>query len=229
MLPDQLDWHLFRRRRLARNLPAFSASVKAYATRDCEFEGFNRISGKTVMQSVRLGRGSYTNSARLNTATVGRFTSIGFEALVGVGEHPTDRHSTHPLFYSTENPLGVRWVDTQGFDERASVHIGSDVWIGARAVILGGVRIGHGAVVAAGAVVTQDVAPYSIVGGVPARVLRMRCDEDTVAALLDLQWWNAPMLTLQRCAAYIGMPIGFQIDPALNALLGSERDKEAWA
>ena len=68
--------------------------------------------------------------------------------------------------------------------------IGNDVWIGSRAIVLQRVRIGHGAVVAAGAVVTQDVAPYTIVGGVPARILRKRFDDDVIRSLADWQWWD---------------------------------------
>ena len=67
---------------------------------------------------------------------------------------------------------------------------GNDVWIGHNAVIMAGVTLGHGAVVGAGAVVTHDVAPYEIVGGVPARHIGWRYDEDTIAALLRIQWWD---------------------------------------
>ena len=81
------------------------------------------------------------------------------------------------------------------------VTIGSDVWIGARAMIVDGVHVGHGAVVAAGAVVTKDVEPYSIVGGVPARVLRYRFPPEVIAGLLEIEWWNWPYHRIQERAA----------------------------
>ena len=72
------------------------------------------------------------------------------------------------------------------------ITIGSDVWICTRAMILQGVTIGHGAIVAAGAVVTKDIAPYAVAGGVPAQVIRSRFDEKTIAALLRIKWWEWP-------------------------------------
>lgn len=229
MLPDKIDWILFRRRRLVRSLPAFSVSMNAYVTRNCIFEGHSRLAGHSVMQAVRMGRGSYVNSARLNTVSVGRFTSIGFDALIGAGEHPLDRFSTHPVFYSPVNPLKLKWVGSSLFNESAPVSLGSDVWIGARAVVLGGVRIGHGAVVAAGAVVTRDVEPYSVVGGVPARPIRERFPAEIASELLDLQWWNAPLSVLERHAALIGSSLSANSLLELRNALGVERDSEAWA
>ena len=75
-------------------------------------------------------------------------------------------------------------------EESGMTEIGNDVWIGDRTVIMSGVKIGDGAIVAAGAVVTKDVPPYAVVGGVPARVIKYRFDEATIRRLLDLQWWK---------------------------------------
>ena len=78
------------------------------------------------------------------------------------------------------------------WDNKGDIVIGNDVWIGYEAVIMAGVRIGDGAVIAARAVVTRDVPPYTIVGGVPARVIRRRFDADTVARLQEMRWWTGP-------------------------------------
>jgi hypothetical protein len=103
------------------------------------------------------------------------------------GEHRTDLVSTYPLrTLLTGSAENVDAID------KGSITIGSDVWLGTRAVVMSGVTVQHGAVVAAGAVVTRDVPPYAIVGGVPARVIRYRFDERTIRALLAIAWWEWP-------------------------------------
>ena len=106
-------------------------------------------------------------------------------------------HSLHslatysfPIFYEE---WGLDTADiTTAWDNKGDIVIGNDVWIGYEAVILSGVTIGDGAVIGARAVVTKDVPPYTIVGGVPAKPIRMRFPEEVVAALQKLQWWNWP-------------------------------------
>lgn len=91
----------------------------------------------------------------------------------------------------------TRYVDTEG---RFKVVIGNDVWIGAYAKIVEGVRIGDGAVIAAGAVVTKDVPPYAIVGGVPAKIIKYRFEEKQIKQLLELKWWNKDIAWLKTHA-----------------------------
>ena len=115
------------------------------------------------------------------------------------GTHPVDdRLSTHPCFYSLTKQAGFTYVNEQLYDEllfcgddsRYRVEIGSDVWVGARVVIIGGVRIGHGAVVATGSVVTKDVEDYAIVGGVPAKHIRFRFSAEMRVSLMSERWWD---------------------------------------
>ncbi len=82
---------------------------------------------------------------------------------------------------------------TEAWDHRGDIVIGNDVWIGYEAVVLSGVTIGDGAIVAARSVVTKDVPPYTIVGGVPARPIRKRFGQETIGALLELKWWDWPL------------------------------------
>lgn len=229
MLPDRINWLLRRRKALSQALPNFKASFASYATADCKFEGHNSLAGSSFLQHTSLGTGTYANAARLNSAVAGRFCSIGFDAIVGVGEHPLDRISSHPLFYSSSNPLGVAWVGDNSFSEVQSVHIGSDVWIGARAIVLGGVKIGSGAVIAAGALVTKEVPPYAVVAGVPAKVIRFRFDDEVIAALLDLRWWDAPVDSIRKCAVIVGSASNLSLIDVLRESLGEERRKEAWS
>ena len=87
--------------------------------------------------------------------------------------------------------------------------IGADVWVGARATIVAGVRIGIGAVIGTGSVVTHDVPPYSIVAGVPAKVVRYRFSEDVIEKLLDSKWWELPDTVIKKAATEFKDPIKF--------------------
>lgn len=124
--------------------------------------------------------------------TVGRFCSIadGVEILLG-GNHPSDIVTTYPFFAFPDLWPGAPRPDGYPFS-KGDVVIGSDVWIGTGATILSGVTVGSGAVIAARAVVAKDVPPYAIVAGNPARVVKMRFDEATAAALLASRWWDLP-------------------------------------
>lgn len=86
--------------------------------------------------------------------------------------------------------MGISWTDHNSYDEFKEIYIGNDVWIGQRAMVMGGVRIGNGAVVGAGAVVTKDVPPYTIVGGVPAKIIRYRFSDKVVKKLQSSKWWD---------------------------------------
>ena len=132
---------------------------------------------------------NYDNSSRL---TIGRYCSFAAQvAIILGGEHRLDTVTTYP-FPEIADP----WPETENIPamtgSKGEVVIGSDVWVGFGATILSGVRIGHGAAIGARALVTRDVPPYAIVGGNPARTIRMRFDADTVARLLKLAWWDWP-------------------------------------
>ena len=127
---------------------------------------------------------------------IGRFCSIAPEVKNTIGIHPISEPyvSTSPMFFSLRKQTGKTFAKKQLFEElKDPIEIGHDCWIGQRAFIVGGVKIGIGAVVLAGAVVTKDVPPYAIVGGVPAKVLKYRYDDDTIKFLLKSEWWNRPI------------------------------------
>ena len=120
---------------------------------------------------------------------VGTYCSVGSELIVRRRDHPVDRPFLHPFFYNSR--LGLLTQDTIQQDEDNPLSIGNDVWIGDRVTILSGCRlIGNGAVIAAGAVVTKDVPAYAIVGGTPARVIRMRFGQDRITEIEASEWWN---------------------------------------
>ncbi|MDE6871395.1 MAG: CatB-related O-acetyltransferase [Bacteroidales bacterium] len=127
-------------------------------------------------------------------AVIGKFCSIGPEVLIGgLPSHPLNLKSTFPGFYQKDSSFyGVEPEYEYNEPEFKQVTIGNDVWIGARAMILDGVCVGDGAVIGAGAVVTKDVPPYAIVGGVPAKIIKFRFAEPEILDMLKSQWWNDP-------------------------------------
>lgn len=135
--------------------------------------------------------------ARLIHAHVGKYCSLAGDGAYGMGSHSLDYISTSSLFTSSRNGIRIKWTDKSSYEEYKEIHIGNDVWIGTRVLIMGGVNIGNGAVVAAGAVVTKDVPPYAIVGGVPARVIKYRFPEDVIAKLEASKWWTLDDETLK--------------------------------
>ena len=136
---------------------------------------------------------------------IGKFCSIacGAKFLFNSANHALRSLSnyTFPLFFE-EWGLNKKNV-ASAWDNKGDIIIGNDVWIGYEAVIMAGVHIGDGAVIAARAVVTKDVPPYTIVGGTPARKIRMRFEEETIAKLQQIQLWNWPVEKIRRSLPYI--------------------------
>lgn len=131
---------------------------------------------------------------------IGKFCSIacGARFLFNSANHAMGSLSTYPFPIFFEE-WGLRGEDVaSAWDNKGDIVIGNDVWIGYEAVVLSGVRVGDGAVIAARAVVTRDVPPYTIVGGVPARPIRQRFSDETVAALVKLKWWDWPYEAIAR-------------------------------
>jgi len=137
--------------------------------------------------------GNYTyisDNAIICNAIIGKFCSIGPNLICGWGIHPLNGISTHPMFYSINKQNGITLTQKTKVQEVKLTVIGNDVFIGMNVTILDGVNIGHGAVIGACSLVNKDVPPYAIVGGVPAKVIGYRFDEQTIEKLLAKQWWD---------------------------------------
>jgi acetyltransferase-like isoleucine patch superfamily enzyme len=142
------------------------------------------------LNNSELGNHSYVNSnTRISYAKVGKFCSIGPNVIIGMGIHPTHLISTHPAFYSN-NKVFKTFADKNYFREYEETVIGNDVWIGSHVKIIGGISIEDGAIIAAGAIVTKDVRPYEVVGGIPAKHIKFRFNENEISKLRSFKWWN---------------------------------------
>lgn len=169
------------------------------------FEGMSKIHRFTTFHG-HLGFGSYIGPHCYLSASIGRFTSIARNVSSNPGVHPYHEPfvSTSPCFYSlnpNHSQSGSTFATEQLFQEeryfdaskRIAISIGNDCWIGEGVFFVGGIIIGDGAMVLAHAVVTKNVPPYAIVGGVPAKIIGYRFDEETIKFLLNIRWWeNSP-------------------------------------
>lgn len=158
------------------------------------FGKYVKIFGDSIVYKSKIGDYTYAQTGcRIYNAIIGKFCSIGPEVSIAPGQHALDRITTHPTpYYDGELPLPKKYGGKDNsFDKSEIVFIGNDVWIGQRVTIMDGVKIGTGAIIGAGAVVTKDVRPFEIVGGVPARHIRYRFQEDdTNKIILKSEWWN---------------------------------------
>jgi acetyltransferase-like isoleucine patch superfamily enzyme len=171
------------------------------------FEPPARISRTQFHGATSIGAFSYTTDGNVYATHIGRYCSIARDINIGQTDHPMDWLSTSPTHFRNSFKIntGTEFEFKAQYDSdgptpeverkahlavRRTTNIGHDVWIGHGAILIGGVDVGHGAVIAAGAVVTRDVEPYSIVGGVPAKLIRKRFDDDTIDRLLASRWWD---------------------------------------
>jgi acetyltransferase-like isoleucine patch superfamily enzyme len=163
------------------------------------FEGMNKIHPDSYFKGM-MGYGSYIGWNSFLDAKIGRYSSIAPFVRCNIGKHPFTKFvSTSPVFYSkSQYKNGGTFTEMDRYEEtvyadkesKYGIVIGNDCWVGEGVFFVGGVTVGDGAVVLAHAVVDKDVSPYAIVGGVPAKIIKYRFDEDTIAFLMKIKWWE---------------------------------------
>lgn len=175
----------------------FGERVQTYNSR---YEGYNSIADYSLIRDSDIGYGTYLSRNCIVAKTaIGRYCSIANDVVIGVGHHPSSIWvSSYPAFYmditDVTNYTFHRGTEKYPPFRMASdgyyCKIGHDVWIGRGVTIVSGVTIGNGAIIGAGAVVLKNVAPYEIVGGIPAKHIRYRFTEQQIETLDKIQWWN---------------------------------------
>ena len=186
---------------MAKRRDALLSNFKIAESATLFYEAPIRLADVELRRDIKIGGFTYLHGGKINLLSqVGRFCSIAPGLVSGEASHPTDWLSTSPFQYTAEKFGFAGWDDDFQYRKRTKENcpsrfkpapvIGNDVWIGADVTLLNGVRIGDGAIVAAGAVVTRDVPSYAVVGGVPAQIIRMRFPSETIMRMLRLQWWK---------------------------------------
>lgn len=163
--------------------------------------------GATLSGYSRISVGRYSSItgpatdivANLEPVTIGAFSSIARNVTIQESNHRAERPTTFHIHFNILD--GDFRKDTVS---KGPIQIGNDVWVGAHCVILSGVNIGDGAMIAANSVVTSDVPPYAIVGGTPAKVLSYRFSPDVIDALLKLKWWTWPIEKIKANSEFFG-------------------------
>ncbi len=162
----------------------------AYVT-NTNFSGNNYVDRFCRIRNSSFGSYSYIGyNSDINNVQIGNYCSISSDVKIGLNSHPIHLFSTSPIFYSDTNPFGKK-INKISYDDSPKITvIKNDVWIGTNVIIMEGISIGNGSIIAAGSVVTKDIGEYEIVGGIPAKIIKKRFDKETIKKLSDSKWWE---------------------------------------
>lgn len=187
-------------------------SYGAMVDKKSVLHAFVKLFENVRIENSEIGKFTYIQTGSvIRNAVIGPYCSIAANVIVGPAQHPMHFLSTSPVFYDPRQPLPKFLNESVMYSEEVKfTRIGADVWIGEGVKILSPVIIGVGSIIAAGSVVTKDVLPYSIVGGVPAKFIKHRFDsQDLIDKLVQSEWWNLTEDELQRNSQYFSNPIIF--------------------
>lgn len=164
--------------------------LKPRAVKDSYVSKYSAIQGGSKFVNSSIDDHSFCGyDCVIQNTAIGKYCSIADNVKIGLSQHPVEWLGTSPVFYRNKDSISLKLALNEKL-EVMNTEIGSDVWIGHSAIIKAGVRIGHGSVIASGAVVTRNVQPYAIVGGVPANLIRYRFSSEVIEKLIKIEWWN---------------------------------------
>lgn len=205
-----MDLHFIRRfknhkkqKLLLKMFPDSQININCSYNGNTILEGKNIVCGGVNINDSKVGFATVIgNRTNLSNCIIGRFCSIANDVHVQPYTHPINFVSSYTSFFKTINnyPFGkgnTEFDEVLSLDNGKYIEIGNDVWIGEKVTIRGGVKIGDGAIIGMGAIVVKDVPPYAIVGGVPAKVIKYRFDEQTIQSLIRIKWWNWDIKTIE--------------------------------
>ncbi|MBO4980800.1 MAG: CatB-related O-acetyltransferase [Lachnospiraceae bacterium] len=164
--------------------------VRGRAVADSHIDKTSKIEAGSSIVGVHMGRHSFCGyDCTILSCKIGAFCSIANRVSIGLPSHPMEWVSTSPAFLERKDSIKMKYAK-HPYEITQEIVIGNDVWIGEGVFIKSGVKIGDGAVIGMGSVVTKDVPDYAIVAGVPAKIIRMRFEEDQILKLQKLKWWD---------------------------------------
>lgn len=190
----------FSLNRLKKQYQNKKISILMFYDKESVVSNKSRIQRFVILRKCVVSDYSYIGyNTNIYNASIGKFCSISKDVCIGLPSHPTKFISTSPLFVNVQNGTGYSWSKQDLFNSvPEKVVIGNDVWIGMKSTIMGGITIGNGAIIAAHSVVTKDVPPYAIVGGVPSKIIKYRFNDSIIETLQKSEWWNRSDDFLQK-------------------------------
>ncbi|ATD31833.1 acetyltransferase [Macrococcus sp. IME1552] len=179
-------------------------SPLAYIDDNCNLCNNVYIDRFCIIHNTQIGSYSYIGyGSSINKTIIGRYCSLASDIKIGLGKHPINLFSTSPIFYTHKNPFKININKYLEFNDESEItRIGNDVWIGANVIIKDGIIIGDGAIIGAGSVVTKNVEPYTIVAGVPAKMIRKRFDDKKIKELQASEWWKKTPIEIEKLDIY---------------------------
>jgi chloramphenicol O-acetyltransferase type B len=183
--------------------------LRGSALKNCSIHPTSKVESGCNLVNVTMNRHSFCGyDCEITNTEIGSFCSIANNVIIGGGMHPMDWVSTSPVFYEGRDSVKAKFATHKRVSIKTTI-IGHDVWIGQHALIKQGIKIGTGAVIGMGSVVTKDVEPYTVAAGCPAKIIKKRFDDETISGILKSEWWNFSDKQLHKLGEFFNSPGAF--------------------
>lgn len=173
---------------------------------NCKIDKSSKVRFAALVVGCNIEKNTYiAEHSTVLYSDIGKYTSIASDCFIGGASHPIDWVSTSPVFHETSSVLKKKYCRTP-YNAYRRTTIGNDVWIGTHSLIKAGVKIGNGAIIGMGSVVTKDVGDYEIWAGNPAKRIRYRFPEHVIQALQEISWWDMDDIEIKKYAQLFHKP-----------------------